>query len=131
MYKQNLGEIFLTNKLWKLQVWDVLSNNEVVSIIWAAKSEEAAKAVVDAATAAWKHKYPSSRRDDCTVICLFFQSSLHRITKSKTSPSQWLELVMSSLYQMSIVDNIYRKLSQCSLRSCFAVFYRNEKINHT
>ncbi|KAL8101602.1 putative protein phosphatase 2C 72 [Apium graveolens] len=65
-------------------VWDVLSNNEVVSIIWTAKSEEAAKAVVDAASAAWKHKYPASRRDDCTVICLFFQSSLHHITKSQT-----------------------------------------------
>ncbi|XP_063946731.1 probable protein phosphatase 2C 72 isoform X2 [Daucus carota subsp. sativus] len=67
-------------------VWDVLSNNEVVSIIWAAKSEDAAKAVVDAATAAWEHKYPTSRRDDCTVICLFFHS-LHHNTESQTQPS--------------------------------------------
>ncbi|KAD4178732.1 hypothetical protein E3N88_27323 [Mikania micrantha] len=55
-------------------VWDVLSNNTVVSIVWGAESEEsAANAVVAAATAAWKQKFPSSKRDDCSVICLFFQ----------------------------------------------------------
>lgn len=68
--------------MWmNFQVWDVLSNNEVVSIIWAAKSEEAAaKAVVDAATAAWRHKFPSARKDDCTVICLFLQKRQHHNT---------------------------------------------------
>ncbi|KAL0394150.1 UNVERIFIED_CONTAM: putative protein phosphatase 2C 18 [Sesamum latifolium] len=55
-------------------VWDVLSNDEVVSIVSEVRSEEAAaKAVVDAAVASWKHKYPNSKRDDCTVICLFLQ----------------------------------------------------------
>ncbi|XP_057799785.1 probable protein phosphatase 2C 72 [Salvia miltiorrhiza] len=53
-------------------VWDVMSNEEVVSMVAAAGSEEeAAKVVVDAAMAAWKHKFPNSKRDDCTVICLF------------------------------------------------------------
>lgn len=61
-------------------MWDVLSNNEVASIVWAAKTEEAAaKAVVDAAAAAWKQKFPCSRRDDCTVICLFLQKRQHHI----------------------------------------------------
>ncbi|RVW52440.1 putative protein phosphatase 2C 72 [Vitis vinifera] len=55
-------------------VWDVLSNSQVAGIVWSAESEEeAAKAVVDAATAAWKHKFPSSKVDDCTVVCLFLQ----------------------------------------------------------
>ncbi|KAL0330415.1 UNVERIFIED_CONTAM: putative protein phosphatase 2C 72 [Sesamum radiatum] len=55
-------------------VWDVLSNDEVVSIVSVVSSEEAAaKAVVDAAVASWKHKFPNSKRDDCTVICLFLQ----------------------------------------------------------
>lgn len=40
-----------------MQVSDVLSNNGVVSIIWTAKSENADKATVDAATAAWEQKY--------------------------------------------------------------------------
>ncbi|KAK2974947.1 hypothetical protein RJ640_009229, partial [Escallonia rubra] len=48
-------------------VLDVLSNEQIVSIVWAAKSEEAAaRAVVDAAIASWKDKFPSSKRDDCT-----------------------------------------------------------------
>ncbi|KAL0311894.1 UNVERIFIED_CONTAM: putative protein phosphatase 2C 72 [Sesamum radiatum] len=55
-------------------VWDVLSNDEVVSLVSEVRSEEAAaKAVVDAAVASWKHKFPNSKRDDCTVICLFLQ----------------------------------------------------------
>ncbi|CAK7353052.1 unnamed protein product [Dovyalis caffra] len=55
-------------------VWDVLSNKEVVSIVAAADSEQgAAKAVVQAATAAWKRKFTSSKVDDCTVVCLFLQ----------------------------------------------------------
>ncbi|KAH6783849.1 Protein phosphatase 2C family protein [Perilla frutescens var. hirtella] len=53
-------------------VWDVLSNEQVMSIVAAAHSEEgAAQAVVDAALASWKLKFPNSKRDDCTVICLF------------------------------------------------------------
>ncbi|TKY57953.1 phosphatase 2C 75 [Spatholobus suberectus] len=55
-------------------VWDVLSNNEVASIVWSVDTEEAAvRAVVEAATAAWKEKYPSYMADDCTVVCLFLQ----------------------------------------------------------
>lgn len=55
-------------------VWDVLSNNKVASIVWAAESEEsAAQEVVEAATTAWQHRFPSTKRDDCTVVCLFFQ----------------------------------------------------------
>jgi len=53
-------------------VWDVLSNNEVASIVWSAESEKvAARAVVEAASAAWKDKFPSYMADDCTVVCLF------------------------------------------------------------
>lgn len=56
------------------QIWDVLSNDEVASIVWKAESEEAAaKAVVEAATEAWK-RYPASKLDDCTVVCHFLQN---------------------------------------------------------
>ncbi|XP_022865422.1 probable protein phosphatase 2C 72 [Olea europaea var. sylvestris] len=56
-------------------VWDVLNNDKVISIVASADNEEAAaKAVVDASTAAWKRKFPNSNRDDCTVICLFLQN---------------------------------------------------------
>ncbi|XP_030530645.1 probable protein phosphatase 2C 72 [Rhodamnia argentea] len=53
-------------------VWDVLDNNEVATVVGSAKDEEdAAKALVEAAIASWKKKFPSSKVDDCSVACLF------------------------------------------------------------
>ncbi|XP_028053426.1 probable protein phosphatase 2C 72 [Camellia sinensis] len=53
-------------------VWDVLRSKEVAYIVSSADSEEAeARAVVNAAIYAWKHMFPSSKIDDCTVLCLF------------------------------------------------------------
>ena len=52
----------------------MLSNDEVASIAWEAKSEEgAARAVVEAAMGAWKRKFPYAKMDDCIAIFLFFQ----------------------------------------------------------
>ncbi|XP_007012238.2 PREDICTED: probable protein phosphatase 2C 72 [Theobroma cacao] len=59
-------------------VWDVLNNSQVASIVMEAESEQAAaRAVVEAATASWKKKFPSSKVDDCTVVCLFLQKKQH------------------------------------------------------
>lgn len=58
-------------------VWDVLSNEEVVSIVCTTpRKQHASKAVVEAAVQRWKTKYPSSRVDDCTAVCLFLQDQL-------------------------------------------------------
>ncbi|XP_022731882.1 probable protein phosphatase 2C 72 [Durio zibethinus] len=55
-------------------VWDVLNNNQVASVVMEAESEQAAaRTVVEAAIASWKKKFPSSKVDDCTVVCLFLQ----------------------------------------------------------
>ncbi|XP_004245370.1 probable protein phosphatase 2C 72 [Solanum lycopersicum] len=55
-------------------VWDVLSNDQVVSIVCAANNAAAAaEAVVQASLDAWEQKFPNSKRDDSTVICLFLQ----------------------------------------------------------
>ncbi|KAI3776405.1 hypothetical protein L1987_46186 [Smallanthus sonchifolius] len=54
-------------------VWDVLSNEEVIDIVASAELHScAAQAVVESAVRAWKHKYPTSKVDDCAVVCLFF-----------------------------------------------------------
>jgi serine/threonine protein phosphatase PrpC len=54
-------------------VFDVLSNEKVSAIVCEAENEEkAAKEVVDAALSAWKQRFPNSKRDDCTAVCLFF-----------------------------------------------------------
>ncbi|KAI4342872.1 hypothetical protein MLD38_027438 [Melastoma candidum] len=53
-------------------VWDVLSNEEVVDIVASAPSRSStAKALVESAVRAWKHKHPTSKIDDCAVVCLF------------------------------------------------------------
>ncbi|XP_020531203.1 probable protein phosphatase 2C 66 isoform X2 [Amborella trichopoda] len=54
-------------------VWDVLTNKEVVDIVWSAPSRTtAARALVECAVRAWRLKFPTSKSDDCAVVCLFF-----------------------------------------------------------
>lgn len=56
------------------QVWDVLSNKEAVDIVASAPSRAtAARALVDSAVRAWRLKYPTSKNDDCAVVCLFLE----------------------------------------------------------
>lgn len=59
-----------------LQVWDVLTNQEVVDIVASAPTQSAAShALVESAVRAWRSKYPTSKVDDCAVVCLFLKSS--------------------------------------------------------
>uniref|UniRef100_A0A7N0VBB9 PPM-type phosphatase domain-containing protein n=1 Tax=Kalanchoe fedtschenkoi TaxID=63787 RepID=A0A7N0VBB9_KALFE len=52
-------------------VWDVLSNERVMSIASSVENKEGvAEAIVHAATAEWKTKYPNATIDDCTVVYL-------------------------------------------------------------
>lgn len=55
-------------------MWDVLSNKEAVDIVASAPGRgTAARALVDCATRAWRLKYPTSKNDDCAVVCLFLE----------------------------------------------------------
>ncbi|XP_062223696.1 probable protein phosphatase 2C 12 [Phragmites australis] len=55
-------------------VWDVLSNQEVVSIVCTTpRKQHASKAVAEAAAQRWRTRYPSSRVDDCSAVCLFLR----------------------------------------------------------
>ncbi|OIS99175.1 PREDICTED: probable protein phosphatase 2C 6 [Nicotiana attenuata] len=57
-------------------VWDVLSNKEAVDIVACAPSRETAgRALVECATRAWRLKYPTSKNDDCAVVCLYLDST--------------------------------------------------------
>uniref|UniRef100_A0A0E0R7H5 protein-serine/threonine phosphatase n=1 Tax=Oryza rufipogon TaxID=4529 RepID=A0A0E0R7H5_ORYRU len=53
-------------------VWDVLSNQEVVDVVASCSGRfAAARSVVDLANETWRFKYPTSKTDDCAVVCLF------------------------------------------------------------
>lgn len=56
------------------QIWDVLSNEEVVDIVAPAPRSSAARALVESAVQAWKTKFPFCKVDDCAAVCLFFDS---------------------------------------------------------
>ncbi|KAJ3707465.1 hypothetical protein LUZ61_011170 [Rhynchospora tenuis] len=57
-------------------IWDVLSNKEAVDIVFSAPTRAtAARALVDSAVRAWKLKFPTSKSDDCAVVCLFLDSN--------------------------------------------------------
>ncbi|CAD6251368.1 unnamed protein product [Miscanthus lutarioriparius] len=59
-------------------VWDVLSNEEVVSIVCATpRKQHASKAVAEAAAQRWRTRYPASRVDDCSAVCLFLRDQQH------------------------------------------------------
>lgn len=58
-------------------IWDVLSNEEVVEIVSSAPTRSsAARVLVDSAAREWKLKYPTSKMDDCAVVCLFLDGKM-------------------------------------------------------
>lgn len=59
-----------------MQIWDVLSNKEVVDIVGSCPTRSyAARTLVESAVRAWRSKYPTSKVDDCAVVCLFLDSN--------------------------------------------------------
>jgi serine/threonine protein phosphatase PrpC len=66
-------------------IWDVMSNEQVVSIVASAPRSSAAKLLVEAAVQAWRAKLPSSKPDDCSAICLFFHPHGNATPNTNTS----------------------------------------------
>ncbi|KAK9138623.1 hypothetical protein Sjap_009217 [Stephania japonica] len=67
-------------------VWDVLSNKEVVDIIASAPTRSSAsRFLVESAVRGWRSKYPTSKVDDCAVVCLFLDSSPDNSTTAVTT----------------------------------------------
>ncbi|XP_076954446.1 putative protein phosphatase 2C 33 [Bidens hawaiensis] len=69
-------------------IWDVLTNQEVVDIVASAESRScAARAVVESAVRAWRYKYPTSKVDDCAVVCLFLNPHQNNISTASATAS--------------------------------------------
>lgn len=67
-----------------MQIWDVLSNEEAVQIVATAPTRAtAARSLVESAVRVWRLKYPTSKVDDCAVVCLY----LDRASDEDTSTS--------------------------------------------
>jgi hypothetical protein len=58
-----------------MQIWDVLSNEEVVEIVAAAPRSTAARVLVESAVRSWRAKFPFCKVDDCAAVCLFLNSN--------------------------------------------------------
>lgn len=59
-----------------LKVWDVISNEEAVRIVWTSGDrEKSAKKLVERAGEAWRKKRKGIAMDDISAIVLFFHSS--------------------------------------------------------
>lgn len=71
------------------QVWDVLSNEEVIRIVSSAsKRSISARLLVAHAVRAWRYKFPKAKIDDCAVVCLFFKREIPHLTKSMSGKTQ-------------------------------------------
>lgn len=54
----------------------MLSNKEVIDIVASSPERScAARKLVEQAVRAWRTRYPTSKVDDCAVVCLFLDSS--------------------------------------------------------
>lgn len=66
-------------------IWDVLSNEEVVHVIASAPTRAtAARALVESAVRVWRLKYPTSKVDDCAVVCLYLDHTVSTSGQLKT-----------------------------------------------
>lgn len=55
----------------------MLSNEEVVEIVSSVPTRSsAARILVESAAREWKTKYPTSKMDDCAVVCLFLDGKM-------------------------------------------------------
>ncbi|KAI5079414.1 hypothetical protein GOP47_0004893 [Adiantum capillus-veneris] len=74
-------------------VWDVLSNKEVVETIWEAPTRTtAARSLVETAVRAWRLKYPTSKVDDCAVVCFYFNKQQRWQAQATVSACSAVEL---------------------------------------
>ncbi|KAK8507894.1 hypothetical protein V6N12_074458 [Hibiscus sabdariffa] len=87
-------------------VWDVLSNKEVVDIVASAPARSsAARTLVHSAVRAWRYKYPTSKVDDCAVVCLFLDSNSSNLSHASSAKAKVLPTSMDHINNESEKDD--------------------------
>ncbi|KAK7272359.1 hypothetical protein RJT34_28894 [Clitoria ternatea] len=100
-------------------VWDVLSNEEVVAIVSSAPTRSsAARILVDSAAREWKLKYPTSKMDDCAVVCLFLDG---KMDSESDCDEQYFSSTIQSNHSGNPVESDDGQKSEPSLQRNFTV----------
>ncbi|XP_022742192.1 probable protein phosphatase 2C 33 [Durio zibethinus] len=87
-------------------IWDVLSNKEVVDIVASVPlRSSAAQALVESAVQAWRYKYPTSKVDDCAVVCLFLDSNSDNLSSASNAKTKVQPTSMDQVDNDSEKDN--------------------------
>ncbi|XWS42977.1 hypothetical protein CRYUN_Cryun16bG0060500 [Craigia yunnanensis] len=87
-------------------IWDVLSNKEVVDIVASVPARSsAARALVESAVRAWKYKFPTSKVDDCAVVCLFLDSNSNNLSTASNAKTKVQPTSMDQVDNDSEKDN--------------------------
>jgi hypothetical protein len=72
-----------------VQIWDVLSNEEVMELIASAPTRAtAAHTLVEGAIRVWQLKYPSAKIDDCAVACIYLDDATLPISQNSKSKDE-------------------------------------------
>lgn len=101
-------------------VWDVLSNEEVVEIVSSAPTRSsAARILVDAAAREWKLKYPTSKMDDCAVVCLFLDGKMD--SESDYEEQGFSSATIQSNHSGNAIESDDGQKSEPSLQRNFTV----------
>ncbi|XP_022727031.1 probable protein phosphatase 2C 52 [Durio zibethinus] len=101
-------------------VWDVLSNEEVVEIVSSAPTRSsAARILVDSAAHEWKLKYPTSKMDDCAVVCLFLDGKMD--SESDYEEQGFSSATLQSNHSGNAVESDDGQKSEPSLQRNFTV----------
>ncbi|KAG5047485.1 hypothetical protein JHK82_016847 [Glycine max] len=109
-------------------VWDVLSNEEVVEIVSSAPTRSsAARILVDSAAREWKHKYPTSKMDDCAVVCLFLDGKMD--SESDYEEQGFSSATIQSNHSGNPIESDDGQKSEPSLQRNFTV--RSSEENET
>lgn len=111
-------------------IWDVLSNDEVVEIVSSAPSRSsAARVLVESAAREWKLKYPTSKMDDCAVVCLFLDGKMDSEESDCDEQCYSSATIQSNRHSGNPVESDDGQKFEPSLRRNFTV--RTSEYNET